>query len=101
MPAKIEIDPEQVRKLAAIGCTNIEIASVVGCSKDTIERRFAAEIADGRLQGKAKLRRLQWQAAERGHWPALEFLGRQLLGQTNNPPIDEGDGFEFSFAKKD
>ena len=37
---KKKIDPEVIDRLAAIDCTIDEIASVCGCSRDTIERRF-------------------------------------------------------------
>ena len=57
---RAKIDPEQVRKLAAIDCTIAEIAAVVGCSRDTLERRCRAELNDGREQGKASLRRKQF-----------------------------------------
>ena len=51
MPAKKEIDPNEVRKLAMIGATLEEIARYLGCSHDTIERRFRKQVAEGRADG--------------------------------------------------
>lgn len=44
---EIQIDEKTVEKLASILCTMEEIASVVGCSVDTLERRFADTIKRG------------------------------------------------------
>lgn len=77
----LDIDPEQVAKLAALHCTTKEIADFFECSPDTIERRFAAELTKGRSTGKIKLRRLQWQIAEGKHAVMCIFLGKQYLGQ--------------------
>lgn len=78
---KKQIDEATVRKLAEIHCTVEEIASVVGCSKDTLERRFSELIEEGKAEGKSSLRRMQWGAAEKGNTAMLIWLGKQLLGQ--------------------
>lgn len=79
---KLEIDPEQVRKLAAIGCTNLEIADIVKCSHDTLTARFKAELDEGRSQGKASIRRKQYELAMSGNPAMLIWLGKQQLGQS-------------------
>lgn len=76
-----QIDPEQVRALAGIGCTHEEIAAVLKCSPDTLTRRFADALKEGKEHAKASLRRMQWQAAENGNVAMLIWLGKQLLGQ--------------------
>ena len=78
--APLEIDPEIVRNLAAIQCTMTEIAATVKCSVDTLERRFADIIREGREQGKQSLRRVQWKIAQNNASMA-KFLGMQYLGQ--------------------
>lgn len=83
-----DIDPTEVVKLAAMQCTNKEIASFFDCSTDTLERRFAAELAKGRDSGKIKLRRLQWQAAEKLDRTILIWLGKQLLGQRDKADVE-------------
>lgn len=80
-PPRKKIDVEQVRKLAAIHCTNEEIASIVGCSKDTLERRCAAILKDGRAAGKMSLKRKQYELAMSGNVTMLIWLGKILLGQ--------------------
>lgn len=100
-PKKI-IDPEQVTKLASIHCTTAEIAAVLGCSSDTLERRFAAAIKKGRETGKASLRRLQWQTAQAGNAGMQIWLGKQLLGQRDKIESSGPDGeaaFTFVIQK--
>lgn len=58
------IDPEQVKSMAAIGCTMEEMATVLRCSVDTLERRFAETIAEHRDKGRMSLRRLQLRIAQ-------------------------------------
>ncbi len=79
-----EVDAELVEKLASIFCTQEEIAYVAGCSVDTLERRFAEVIKKGKEKGKASLRRLQWQSAEKGNITMQIWLGKQHLGQRDN-----------------
>ncbi len=77
----LEIDESVVEKLASIHCTMEEIASVVGCSVDTLERRFAEVIKVAKDKGKSSLRRYQWEGAQKGNPAMLIWLGKQLLGQ--------------------
>jgi hypothetical protein len=100
-----EIDPEKVRALASIHCTLEEIGAVLGCSVDTLERRFADIIEKGKLEGKSSLRRKQWEAAsgrdakydDKGNvvMPAKEpnitmliWLGKQMLGQKDQLQLE-------------
>lgn len=80
---KLNIDPELVERMASIHCTMEEIASVVKCSVDTLERRFADVIGHARNKGKTSLRRKQWEVALMGNVPMLKWLGQQHLGQTD------------------
>ena len=94
------IDKKLVRTLAGMHCTVDEIAVACGCSKDTLERRFMAEIQAGRNEGKASLRRLQWLQAQKGNTAMLIWLGKQVLGQTDRRIDDEGDGTPFKLNYK-
>jgi hypothetical protein len=77
-----ELDEEQIRELAAIQCTNKEIAAVMRCSTDTLERNYAAAINEEREAGKKSLRRAQWDKAVKDGNPALLiWLGKHYLGQ--------------------
>lgn len=80
----LDLNADEVLKLAEIGCQNTEIAHVFGCSPDTIERRFAGELAKGRANLKTKLRRLQFGLAEKGNLGMLIWLGTQYLGQAHD-----------------
>lgn len=86
---KTKIDPGEVYKLAQWGCKTEEIASWFGVSRDTIERRFAAELTKGRLLVKQSLRRWQLEAAKKGNVAMLIWLGKQMLGQTDSPMTEE------------
>lgn len=77
------IDPEQVRRLAAINCSYEEISSVVGCDPSTLTRRFAQVIKEGREQGKASLKRMMWDSAQKGSNTMMIWLSKQLLGYTD------------------
>jgi AraC-like DNA-binding protein len=85
------IDADVVTALAKIHCTYEEIAAVVGCSTDTLKRRFADRIEKGREAGKASLRRLQFEKAEEGNPTMLIWLGKQHLGQADESRIKVGN----------
>jgi hypothetical protein len=81
----VNIDLEQVEKLAAIQCTEAEIASVIGVSIRTIERRkqqpdFAEAMDRGKARGRVSLRRNLWSLANKGQPAANIFLAKNLLG---------------------
>jgi hypothetical protein len=81
----VKIDLEQVEKLAAIQCTEAEIASVIGVSESTIDRRkhqpdFAEAMARGKARGRVSLRRNLWALANKGQPAANIFLAKNLLG---------------------
>lgn len=98
---QVEIDESVVEKLASIQCTMIEIAAVVGCSVDTLERRFADTIKTGRAKGRSSLRRLQWEAAQKGSNAMLIWLGKQLLGQSDKlVTMDKTPEVESSIAER-
>jgi len=80
---KLNVDPQQVYKLARIGCTNREIAYVVGMSESAVEKRFSSILAKGREGAKTRLRKLQWKAAAKGNVAMLIWLGKNILGQTD------------------
>lgn len=103
---RLEFDLKQVEQLAAIQCTDGEIAAVLNCSRDTILRRkaensdFAAAIEKGRESGKASLRRMQWRAANAGNTGMLVWLGKQYLGQTDKQNLKHGADAPLKFTFK-
>jgi hypothetical protein len=78
---ELDIDPRQVELLASAFCTNEEIAAKLGCSSDTLTRRYAESLQKGRDNAKASLRVKQWEVARKGNVPMLIWLGKQYLGQ--------------------
>lgn len=92
-----KIDENQVRILASMQCTQEEIASVMGCSVDTLARRFADTIKEGQLEGRASLRRYQWAGAKKGSPAMLIWLGKQMLGQKDQ--VESTERVEFTGLK--
>ena len=83
---RIELDTEQIKKLAEIQCTVKEIAYIMGVSTDTITRNYQDAVDTGKETGKMLLRRAQWRkAVEDGNPGMLTWLGRQYLGQSESP----------------
>lgn len=95
-----KIDADQVQKLAALALTTEEIGAVLGCSADTLERRFAGALKDGRLRFRASLKRLQFRAAQKGSAALLIWLGKVYLGQREPAPAPppETETFGRAFA---
>jgi len=83
------IDAKQVEELARIGCTEEDMATVLGVSVDTLQRRkrtcaeFRGAIEKGRASLRNSLRRLQVKKALEGNVTMLIWLGKQLLGQSD------------------
>lgn len=84
----------QLISMIRIHCTRDEICSILGMSDTTLNRRIAEQGIPGVFNfealyekhaatGKASLRRMQWKAAEDGNVTALIWLGKQVLGQTD------------------
>lgn len=76
---KIELDQEELKKLAAMGCTMIEMASFFNCSVDTLENNFSDIIREGREKGKSSVRRMMWRHGENGNSVALKYLVHNVL----------------------
>ena len=75
------IPPEEVYKLAAIGCKDREIADWFGIDGNTLRYNFSVELLKGRETLKQSLRRAQLQVALNGNPTMLIFLGKVILGQ--------------------
>ena len=79
------VDPEEVQKLAAIGMKNSEIADWFDVDDSTLRTNFQRELQKGRLELQMSLRRAQIKYALAGSNPLLIFLGKNLLGQSDQP----------------
>ena len=76
---KIIIDEKVVANLASIGCTQEEIASVLGVSRRTLQRHFAQIIEENKNKGKASLRRKMFEIALKGNSNMLIWLSKNEL----------------------
>ena len=103
-----EIDFAQFEAMCHIQCTEVEIASILGISVDTLERRceehygstFAEVYEEKRSHGKESLRRKQWHAAENGNITMMIWLGKQWLGQTDTQKIEHSGAVHVHFDKR-
>lgn len=83
-----QIDPAKVKKLASFGLSTAEIAAVLDCSHDTIERRHKDSLKGGRERRNASLKRKQYEVAMDGNPTMLIWLGKQYLDQSDTLIVD-------------
>lgn len=96
-PRKV-IDWQEFKKLCQIHATQEEIAGWFECSVDTIERAckrdqkagFAELYKQWSAGGKISVRRKQIEVALSGNPTMLIWVGKQMLGQTENAEPDSG-----------
>jgi len=95
-----QLDLRQVEELARIGCTEADMAAVLGVSVNTIERRkqsnpeFRGVIEKGQASLRNSVRRLQVKKALEGNVTMLIWLGKQLLGQSDRQAFEHSGGQE-------
>jgi hypothetical protein len=83
------VTPEDVYKLAAIGSTDREIARWFDMDENTLRYNFSDIILKGREDLQHSLRRAQLKLALSGNATMLIWLGKNLLGQSDNPTDSE------------
>lgn len=79
-----EAETEMVKRLSELFCSQEEIAYAMGCSRSVL-RNYTDLIAEGKAQGRVKLRRAQMSKALEGNPTMLIWLGKQLLQQSDQP----------------
>ena len=80
------VPPDEVQKLAALGCTNRDIANFFGIAEDNIVRHFADYIIKGREELKISLRRAMLTNACKNMNAAVQiFLAKNMLGMSDVP----------------
>ena len=79
------VSPEQVYDLAAIGCNDSEIARWFDIPRQTLIDNFRDILEKGREDVKMSLRRAQLKLALSGNAVMQIWLGKNLLGQSDNP----------------
>lgn len=78
------VDPKIIWMMAELGCHDSEICDWYGISESTLKFNFSGYLTKARVQLKQKLRRAQLQAAFNGQPTMLVWLGRNILGQSEN-----------------
>jgi hypothetical protein len=93
MPAPVDLDVEQLKKLAAMQCTFEEIAAWFGISRATLYNRteYRELIEQERLKALASLRRNMFQSALSGDRQMMVWLSKQYLGMRDKTETS-GDG---------
>jgi hypothetical protein len=79
------VPPAQVEELAALGCTDRDIANFFGVKEDTLRYNFAENLIKGREDLKISLRRSMLKAAHGGNAAVLIFLAKNMLGMSDTP----------------
>ena len=80
------IDPDEVEKLAALGCRDNEIANWFGIKEDTLRYNFADNLTKGREDLKITLRRAMLNNACKNMNAAVQiFLAKNILGMSDTP----------------
>lgn len=79
------VNPEDVYKLAAIGCNDREIAIWFDINEDTLRYNFAEIMQKGREELKQSLRHAMIKNALNGNAALQIFLAKNLLGMSDTP----------------
>lgn len=86
------IDPEDVEKLAALGCRDNEIANFLGIKDDTLRNNFSDNLIKGREDLKITLRRAMLNNACKNNNAAVQiFLAKNILGMSDTPVDSEAN----------
>jgi len=81
---KVVVPPEEVEDLAAIGCTDRDIANWFGINEDTLRYNFADYLIKGRENLKISLRRAMLKNACINLNAAVQiFLAKNMLGMSD------------------
>jgi len=82
---QVVVPPEEVEDLAALGCTDRDIANWFGIKEDTLRYNFADYLVKGREAVKISLRRAMLKnACVTGNAAIQIFLAKNLLGMSDN-----------------
>lgn len=87
---KVEIDQEQVVKLAKLGANNTEIADFFDCSESVIRKRFNGVLKQARSHLKMRLRQAMIDSAiHKNNVVAQIWLSKNYLKMSDSGPQDE------------
>jgi hypothetical protein len=79
------VDPDEVYRLSAIGCSMEEMANFFGIDRETLKYNFLPYIQRANSELYRKIRNKQIEVALDGNPTMLIWLGKNMLGQSDNP----------------
>lgn len=79
------VSPEEIYNLAAIGCSDSEIARWFDIAETTLKYNFSEIMAKGREDVKMSLRRAMLKNALNGNAVMQIWLSKNMLGMSDNP----------------
>lgn len=85
------VPPRDVERLAQMGCKDSEIAEWFGVDENTLRYNFSVELLKGKLALNQSLRQAQIRLAMSGNATMLIWLGKNILGQSENPTDSEAN----------
>lgn len=85
------VPPDEVYRLAKLWCSYEEIAEWFELPVETLKYNFRDLILKGRTETKQALRRAQLKSALEGNTTMLIWLGKNILGQSENPFANQDD----------
>ena len=89
---KTVVPPEQVEELAALGCSNVEIANFFGVKEQVLRYNFHENLIKGREVMKVKLRRAMFKnACEHMNAAVQIFLSKNILCMADVPVNSAGN----------
>lgn len=87
----IPVPPDEVELMAKIGSTDREIAEHFGITDSSLRYNFTDYLVKGRSELKQRLRQTQLRVAFDGNATMLIFLGKNYLGQSDQPVTSENN----------
>lgn len=90
-PKQRVVPPDEVYKLATMGCPDREIAEWFDVSEATLRYNFSSYLTKARAQLKQRLRQAQLRVAFEGNPTMLIWLGKQVLQQSDQPFNSDDD----------
>jgi hypothetical protein len=84
-PNQRVVDPDEVYRMSLLGCTMEEMAQFFQIDRETLKYNFWDYIKQGESETRQRLRNAQIELALKGNATMLIWLGKQMLGQSDNP----------------
>ena len=89
---RIVVDERTLAGLAAIQCTYLEMAAVLGVDESTLRNHYRDLIEKEREGGRISIRRAQYTTALKGNVTMQIWLGKQYLGQRDKQDVEVAVG---------